>query len=53
MKTCPNPLAEHMALVDKLGIRGTPFIVLENGQTEPGYIPATHLAAMLNQLGAK
>ncbi len=49
MKSCDNPIAEHMALVDKLGARGTPFIVMENGQTQPGYLPARQMARMLDQ----
>jgi len=49
MKTCENPIAEHMELVDKLGARGTPFIVLENGQTQPGYVPARQMARLLDQ----
>jgi thiol:disulfide interchange protein DsbC len=49
MKSCDNPIAEHMELVDKLGARGTPFIVLENGQTQPGYLPAKQMARLLDQ----
>jgi thiol:disulfide interchange protein DsbC len=49
MKSCENPIAEHMELVDKLGARGTPFIVLENGQTQPGYVPARQMARLLDQ----
>ena len=53
MKTCDNPLAEHMELVDKLGARGTPFIVLENGQTQPGYLPARQMSRVLDEAAAK
>jgi thiol:disulfide interchange protein DsbC len=53
MKTCDNPLAEHMELVDKLGARGTPFIVLENGQTQPGYVPARQMSRILDEAAAK
>jgi thiol:disulfide interchange protein DsbC len=49
MKTCDNPIAEHMELVDKLGARGTPFIVLENGETQPGYLPAKQMARLFDQ----
>jgi thiol:disulfide interchange protein DsbC len=49
MKSCENPIAEHMGLVDKLGARGTPFIVLDNGQTQPGYLPARQMALLLDQ----
>lgn len=50
MKTCDNPINEHMLLVDKLGARGTPFIVFENGGTQPGYAPAAQMARLLDQL---
>jgi thiol:disulfide interchange protein DsbC len=53
MKSCDNPLAEHMELVDKLGARGTPFIVLENGKVQPGYVPAPQMIKMLDQIGAQ
>lgn len=49
LETCKNPIDEHMALVDKLGARGTPFIVFENGQTQPGYLPAKQMARLLDQ----
>jgi thiol:disulfide interchange protein DsbC len=49
MKSCDNPIAEHMELVDKLGARGTPFIVMETGQTQPGYLPARQMARLLDQ----
>ena len=47
-KTCDNPIDENLALVDKLGISGTPTLVLENGQLIPGYVPAARLAALLD-----
>jgi thiol:disulfide interchange protein DsbC len=50
MKTCDNPVKEHMALVEKLGARGTPFIVLENGQVQPGYVPAATMARLLDSV---
>lgn len=49
MKTCNTPIDEHMALVEQLGARGTPFIIFENGQTQPGYVPAKRLAKVLDQ----
>ena len=49
MKTCDNPIDRHMELVEKLGARGTPFIVFENGQTQPGYVPAKQMAKMFDQ----
>ncbi|MDZ4262230.1 MAG: DsbC family protein [Pseudomonadota bacterium] len=46
-KTCDNPVDKHMALVEKLGITGTPTMVLEDGSMIPGYIPAARLLAAL------
>lgn len=53
MKTCDNPLKEHMALVDKLGARGTPFIVLEDGETQPGYLPAAQMEQLLDHVAQR
>lgn len=47
MKTCDNPIDEHMALVEELGISGTPTSVLENGQVIPGYVPVARLESIL------
>ncbi len=47
-KTCDNPIDKHMALVEKLGITGTPSMILEDGSMIPGYIPAARLAAALD-----
>lgn len=49
MKTCDNPIAEHMKLVEELGVRGTPYLVFENGQNQPGYVPAKRLSQLLDQ----
>ncbi len=49
MKTCDNPIAEHMKLANVLGLRGTPLIVLDDGQIQPGYVPAKRLAQLLDQ----
>ena len=38
-KTCDNPIKEHLAMARKLGVRGTPAIILEDGQLLPGYVP--------------
>ncbi len=46
-KSCDNPVDEHMVLVRKFGITGTPTLVMEDGQVVPGYIPAQRLAATL------
>jgi len=44
-KTCVNPIAQHQAVGMKLGVNGTPAIVLESGELLPGYVPADKLAA--------
>lgn len=48
MKTCPNPIEEHMALAQQFGVNGTPTIVLDDGRVLPGYAPAKYLASVLN-----
>jgi thiol:disulfide interchange protein DsbC len=53
MKSCDNPIDQHMDLVRQLRARGTPFIVLEDGSTQPGYVPAKRLSGLLNQLAKK
>ena len=53
MKTCDNPIDQHMQLVKQLGARGTSFIVLESGDTQPGYVPAKQLAKLLDQIDSK
>ncbi len=44
-KTCKNPVDKQYALGQQLGLRGTPAIVLDNGELLPGYLPAAQLAA--------
>lgn len=46
--TCDNPVKEHMAMGQMVGVRGTPTIVLEDGRILPGYVPADRLATLLN-----
>lgn len=54
-KTCANPVKAQFELGQALGVRGTPSIILENGQMVPGYVPAAQLAKMLEEirLGAR
>lgn len=49
-RSCVNPVQKHQALAAALGIRGTPAIMLENGQLMPGYVPAAKLIEQLNTL---
>jgi len=53
MKSCDNPIDQHMDLVRQLGARGTPFIVLEDGSTQPGYVPAKRLSKLLDQVASQ
>lgn len=49
MKTCENPVDEHMQLGVEFEARGTPMIVSEKGNVFPGYVPAKQLAKALSQ----
>ncbi|MGP5649034.1 DsbC family protein [Psychrobacter celer] len=42
--SCENPVAAHMVLGARLGVRGTPAIFTESGQQIGGYLPAEQLA---------
>lgn len=48
-RTCDDPVRDHMALGDAVGVTGTPAIVLESGELIPGYRPANELADALDQ----
>lgn len=51
-KTCDNPVREHMALADKLGVNATPTLILEDGSLISGYIPPDRMSTMLDQMVA-
>lgn len=42
---CESPVEEHYLLGQRIGLRGTPSILLENGEMIPGYLPAKDLSA--------
>ena len=46
-KTCDNPVAEHYKLGTRLGINGTPTLILDDGTRIGGYVPAARLLAAL------
>jgi len=46
-KSCHNPVNEHYRLGKRIGVTGTPAIVIENGEIIPGYVPADRLAGEL------
>ena len=48
-KKCDAPVAQHYALGNVIGIRGTPAIVLSDGTGVPGYNPAARLSEALNK----
>lgn len=45
---CPNPVDDHLLAGQELGLRGTPMIVLPDGEVVPGYVPADRLAAIIS-----
>lgn len=47
---CNSPVAQHYALGNIIGIRGTPALILEDGTLVPGYIPAARLSEALNKV---
>lgn len=46
---CDNPINENVALGKKLGINGTPTIILNNGQRIPGMVPAAKLEELMTR----
>ncbi|OGT18847.1 MAG: hypothetical protein A2V90_02720 [Gammaproteobacteria bacterium RBG_16_57_12] len=46
-KKCDNPVEMHYQAGRELNLSGTPMLVLEDGKTLPGYVPADTLAKML------
>ncbi len=46
---CNNPVAQHYQLGQRIGITGTPAMVLSDGELIPGYVPAAQLLAYLRQ----
>lgn len=48
---CDNPVKRHLALGKKLGISGTPGLILESGRLLPGYIPPQRLLKLLEAGG--
>jgi thiol:disulfide interchange protein DsbC len=47
MKTCTNPVDQHVRLGQEVGVEGTPTIVMDDGRVLPGYAPAAELLAAL------
>ncbi|HSW14050.1 MAG TPA: DsbC family protein [Solimonas sp.] len=47
--SCDNPIAREWQLGQELGLRGTPMLILPDGEVVNGYVPAQALAARLDQ----
>ncbi|PJF39317.1 MAG: disulfide bond formation protein DsbC, partial [Phototrophicales bacterium] len=47
-KNCDNPVKKQYELGQRIGISGTPAIILDDGRLIPGYLPPQKLAATLN-----
>lgn len=50
-RSCANPVAAQYRLGQRMGVRGTPALFLEDGRMLPGYMPADALAAEMGLLG--
>lgn len=50
-KTCDNPVQEQFELGQKIGVTGTPTLILENGKILPGFLPADQLIKLLDNQG--
>lgn len=48
-QACANPIAREWQLGQELGLRGTPMLVLPDGEIVNGYVPPQALAARLDQ----
>lgn len=46
-RSCENPVDRHLELGSQMPVRGTPTIVLEDGELVPGYVPSDRLLALL------
>lgn len=47
--SCANPVAQEYALGAELGLRGTPMLILPDGEVINGYMPAAALAQHLDE----
>ena len=52
-KACKDPVAQHYALGEELGVRGTPGIFTEQGEYISGYLPPAKMLQHLESLGDK
>ena len=47
--SCDNPVRAQYVIGQQMGVRGTPAILLEDGELLPGYVPAIKLADELEK----
>jgi thiol:disulfide interchange protein DsbC len=47
-KKCANPIAKNVELADRIGLSGTPTLVLDNGEIISGYVAAEKLKEILD-----
>jgi len=47
-KECENPVADHYELGKRMGVTGTPSLVLDDGEMLPGYVPPDKLSSYLD-----
>ncbi|MCK5664745.1 MAG: thioredoxin fold domain-containing protein, partial [Thiotrichaceae bacterium] len=47
--TCKNPITKQYELGQRIGITGTPALVLSDGTLVPGYVPAAKLIPYLQK----
>lgn len=50
-KSCPNPVMQHYVAGQQAGLRGTPMMILEDGTSISGYVPAAALAQRIAARG--
>ena len=50
-KSCANPIMQHYIAGQRAGLRGTPMLVLEDGSSISGYLPAKALAQRIAAAG--
>lgn len=46
-KSCANPIVRNIELADKVGVTGTPTLILDNGELVSGYMAAAKLKELL------
>lgn len=45
--SCDHPVDRHLQLGERFGVKGTPAIILDDGELVPGYVPPVDLLRML------